>query len=371
MKLGRKILQFLLASFIFLIGIITLEYAKQPHRAYEIILKGVPYNGIYTYDPRVGSAAAAIYSILGYWNSFQNASNTPVQISLEELDSEFHIRRTVRMTELEDFFKSIGYEAKIIRLNSLPKIAQFLEKEQTPLIFFQRPSPQYKGNYGPYRVLIGASSLSKTIIVHDVLFGPAYSMKFDEFQKSYYENQAENLKYIFLVARPINWKELISRNRNIVPYPDRTEYDRLKDLVEKWQEARDLSLSPEEKIAIWEEVFSDPRFNELSPAMRLYAYTGLAENYLALGKLSQAKRFVEKALNLNMDLDKPWGIWTHFRRKEIARPWVRLGQIYFAMKDYNAAHKAFEKAIQLEPKYPDIQTIQELQESANWQPNTL
>lgn len=348
-----------LAATIVIAVVLTIFYflnTSKDIEAADILIPNVPYHGIYTYDPRVGTAAAALYSVLQYWTEIMGGTEmNGATLSLASLDKIFPIRQYNPVWDLKVFIDSLGgYKAEVVRLPTIDRVADYMAKENVPLLSAVSPAPNYPGRYTIYRVFVGAFPSKKLLVAHDPLFGPAYAFTFAELSKSYPRGFPENLKFYFLAIKPKDLRQS-TPPLSPQPYPNRKEFDRFLPLVLKWQEARDMSLTPATKLALWNEILANPLFGELSPPMRLYAYTGLAENYLVLGRLDEAEKFANMAVAVNKNLSQPWGIWTYFRQNEIARPWVRLGQVYMARGEDEKALNAFRRALEIEPDHPDLQ----------------
>lgn len=319
-----------------------------PIRA-EILIPGVPYEGVYTYGLETGTAAAALSSVFGYWSGLGSPLPAP---TMRELDREFpHNPFDFPVpSALLQYAKNLGYEAEIVRISNPKKLAALLMRERVPLIFLQRPTPEYPGRYAPYRVLIGASTTERRFVVHDVYFGPAYPVTFDDFREDF-SRVPENLTSVFLVIRPPDSKALLAPHiTDAASYPDRGEYDRFVGVMLEWFTATNVDLPwGRPKIAVFEKILSDPVFDDLHPAVRLYVFGELSRHYRYIGDIEKALKYAEEAEVLNSNLARPFGVWTGFRANEIARPWVRLGEVYAQTERKEAAIQAFRTALRLEP----------------------
>jgi tetratricopeptide (TPR) repeat protein len=123
----------------------------------------------------------------------------------------------------------------------------------------------------------------------------------------------------------------------------------------RWVAARDPSLpNGAEKLSEYQAIATDPEFTGLPPIMRLYTLSSISEMLTILGQFDRARVFAEQALLLNNNLDKPWdAAWTSFRKAQIGRPWLRLGEAYMGLGDRESAVVAFRRAISIEPQHGD------------------
>ncbi len=159
----------------------------------EAIIYGVPYTGIYNSDFRQSALAAAVFSILQYWWQYDNTLPLP---PLLELQQKFPPDLYVSLDEVATFFRGLGYDARVMRIESPKKLLRYVSlQERTPLLFEQMIVPDYAGDYSPHRVLVGVSLSKKIIIVHDVYLGPAYQISFDEWRANYPRRWPENYKF--------------------------------------------------------------------------------------------------------------------------------------------------------------------------------
>jgi tetratricopeptide (TPR) repeat protein len=350
----KRIKVVLLGFAIIIIAIGAYFWYLRPSLVADAMVFGVPYFGIYNVNfAETSGSTAAVHAITQYWRQLD--SNLPYP-SLESLNEKFDpVMTPVFPEDIKAYFDEIGYETRFVRAANPTQLIKYILQERSPLIFWQSLSPAYKGEKITYRILIGISAKQRKLWAHDFRLGPALEITFDDWAKSYPQWLAENWKYSFLVARPKNYKNLITEARipTFPPYPDRSPYDRFYSTLIQWTWATDIGQVPaEDRVARLTTLLNDPNLSEFAPIMRIDIFNKMARSLNELGRYSEAKEMAQKALELNHDLDLPFGVWEGFPLKQLPTPWFHLGNAYLGLGDKKNATDSYAKGLAIAETYP-------------------
>jgi hypothetical protein len=258
--------------------------------------------------------------ITEYWHQYDSNLPLPSEADVrrrfpiyEVLNSGALVLKEYSLYDIEAFLREIGYETRIIRSTNPRHLLKYLGPgNRSPLIFRQTlgPDSDYNGKMMPFRILIGISMKKRIMIVHDQYLGPAYQMSFTEWRRSYRKEIPENMNYIFLIARPKNYKELIKKMTPPAQiYPNRQPYDRVRKLILRWMEgSAERDVPTRTRISILESVITDPIFPDLPPVVLVSLFTHLSFDYNEIGEFEKALEFARAAVAVNETLDKTaWG----------------------------------------------------------------
>lgn len=350
----------LFSLILLLTGILFLYF--QIHLPQAILIPDVPYFGIYNTDwISTSNAAAGVYSILQYWRQFDPALPDP---PLSSIKAEFPVGESALYDDVLGYFQELGYVTKTVRARDLRSIFRLLQEEQAPLLFAQKLTPGYSGRYSPYRVLIGVNVRQGALVVHDMYFGPAYALPFDQFLASYPADWEEGFKYTFLIAKPKHYQQLIAQKPDQqAVYPDRALYERFKNIVVNWLEAANVDAPSDQfRIEHYQAIISDPAFAELSLAIRVVVHNNVAASANRLGQHNDARQHAQQAIVLNQNLDQPFGIWSGIALEQWPHPWKHLGDAYVGLGQRERAAEAYRQALAIDPGFnPAREVLERLQ----------
>lgn len=312
----------------------------------EVLIKGVSYNGIYTGSILTGSGAASLRSVIQYWKQYDQTLPEP---SLDSLDRELPFTKKITLDAVADVAESLGLETRTVRLGSPRSIARYLERERTPLIFFQRMKPDFQGTHFPFRVMLGVSMDRQVFTVHDTFLGPVYEIMFDDFAQNYPETWTKEQQSRFLEVRPSNYRTLLARTITPSVYENRSEYEKYIDIILGYILAQDANMSAQERGTRLIQLTVRPDYPQMPQRFRMSVATSIALYLSREGQHQEAKNYAEQAVALNKNLDRDAGVWRGLTLSQHPRPWVRLGDAKLGLGDRLGAIEAYQNALGIDP----------------------
>jgi len=358
---------------VFFIGLI-LFWANKDKKADNVILglsytvPGVPYHGIWNHQGEAayfsGETAAAVFSVLNYW--------TPEIAKPIEVDKFFKAeRKTGDSVGKESIIKYVGLVAKdqyVIKSVVLKQeeIKQYINSEaKTPLLVYLPVSDEepIELSYNPVVVIIGINENEKKIIVHDFWLGNNREISFAELNKLW-EKIKPKLRNKYLVIQPKNLKEALEKidAKKVESYPARLPLMIKNEAMIKnfvigvaAQDALNYNLAN----SFLSKVESDPGFQvDLIPVIQVQVLARLSAIRLQNKDLSAALSYVNRAIELNHDIDKPlnngWPGYEYGRTDKVNEgkstdPDRVLGNIYKALGEKEKAIEAYKKVLNIDP----------------------
>lgn len=332
--------------------------------AQDYIIPGVPYVGVYNHKAQLsylfGDTVSAVVSILEYWNPGEN--------NLVEINRAFRSEQVVLIGEnrMTDFIRNDGnYKIERVRLE-LGEIKNYINSEiKTPLFLFLAISEEQPLTvvYRPATVLIGIKESEQKLIFHSYWLGNNYEITYDDFNKLQ-ERMRPDERNSYLAIQPKKLKEKIKEvnQRAVSAYPERTLTMKEGEAMFKnfaiGEGAYFLSLN---KVAgdYFLKVVNDSNFESyFPPYFKARVLYELGEVFLKQKDYPNALSYVNKAIELNQDLDKPFNKdWPGYETKSnkpdivdrISGPYRVLGDIYRELKDFSKSKDAYEKALEINP----------------------
>jgi len=346
----QKYILFFVLVALLVVGV--LYYVSLPIRNADVLIRGVPYIGNFSGTILRNAPESIAAMITRYWGD-ERLSEQAIREELQNIG--IGENATVTMTDLASFFARQGYETKVERFQSVDDLFKYLN-QNIPLIFaLKLPTDRYV--LIDHSVLIGILSGRRTVVLHSNLLGNNYEMSFDEFTRSWSGRERDQ---VVLIVRPSQeLRETITQPEHSKDYPPRLgimDDPGLQELRFKMKWVEEIILTGTSNgVSLREEVVNDPEFDKLRPTGKIWAYLGLAREYMKLGEIDRAIAVVkEKAMPLNHDIEKAFGEWPAFQKlpsgAEWNRPWIALVDLYLMKDDVKKARAALDKAIEIDPE---------------------
>ncbi len=323
-------------------------------------IPGVPYIGIHNHTGKFNGLFAdkdsAIVSVLEYWKPGENDLKKIRQAVARK-------ERTVpEMANFVNGMSGMKAELKALKLDELRGFVSFQGKTPLMAFFALDENQPAEMRYYPARVLIGIKESEKRLIFHDYWLGNNYEITFDAYNKLL-EKTPPALRNKYLVIQPVDLKNKLKeiKKRQISTYPARTEImDKAEQMFKNYALAWDPHDSGQYDLAInyFSKVLGNPKFEEFfPPEYKVRAYSELAEMQLGKNDLENALKNVQKAVEMNHDLDKPFGDWPGYelggnapgRLGEITVPFRVAGDIYMRMNNFEKAKENYAQALVIKP----------------------
>jgi tetratricopeptide (TPR) repeat protein len=343
------------------IGVFTsyfLKLKKMPDSSYAI--PNVPYIGIYNhtgnYSYANGDTAAAVSSVLEYWNPGKNnlkeINNALTQTELGKRNS-----RDAIIDFINKNFSDYSAERKELSFEELKNYVS--QDQRTPiLISFSLSKNQPKQvNYYPYNVLVGIDYVQKKLIFHNYWFGNNYEISFNHFD---FIQKNEKISCIVIQPKDLMTKIAEVSARESKNYPSRTPImNESQGMIRDYIIGSQL-LAVSDKLAgnYFIKAMNDPKFQDwMPPYFKMSIFHMTAEFYLKQNNLDKALLYANKAVEENHDLDKPFKDWPGFELRtgkidiidRSSEPYRVLGDVKKAVKDLKGAKEAYQKALEIRP----------------------
>jgi len=361
-----KLIIGLLLITIFFVGSVLFWLNREKKINYTI--PGVPYYNIWDHRGEAayftGETAAAIFSVLDYWNP---GITKPV-----ETDKFFKIERratnSVGAEDVNNYIDLIAKDQYVIKSVVLEKneIKQYINPEaKTPLLVYLPISEEQpiELSYYPVVVVIGVNEFEGKITVHDFWLGNNREISFDELSKLWERKKPEQRNEYFVI-QPKNLKEALAviNTRKIELYPTRTALmSKNEAMIKNYVlgiAAQDM-LNYDLANSFFSKIEGDLGFqNDFIPVLRVQILARLAAIRLQNKDMAGALNYVNKAIDLNQNIDKPmdngWLGYEHIRldmanQGKSSDPYRVLGNIYKAMEENDKAIEAYKKALEIDP----------------------
>jgi tetratricopeptide (TPR) repeat protein len=383
-SIKRKLLVFTVLFFAVLLGVALFWFSANKKgqtmagQKADYIISGVPYFGVHNHTGNnryiSGDSASAMLSILEYWNPGKNNY-------LEASRGIRGDRATVTGDSIKKYFDQSGYTVKTIYLKNNELKNYINSNLRTPLFaFLSSDKDQSEDNvYHPAIVVIGVKESEGKVIVHDFWLGNNYDISFAEMDQRW-SRMRQDERYEYIVAQPQDLKEKLAEigTRKIEAYPQRTTtMNQNAEMLKNYALGTGESISGNNSKAIdyFLKIEKNPQFEEKLPRYFMAAtYTGLATAYLRTKDTESASTYVQKAIDVNHDLDKSFGDWIGYEysySKDIVgqsvTPWIVLGDIEIEKKDYQKAKESYEKAGTIAPNYGEVEDRLKVVERAQLQ----
>ena len=362
-------------------GLAFVTLTKPPTMAPETtttLLRGVPAYNITTHQGQASFLApgsAALASVFTYWSG-EPDSMQPLLADMRVADL------TVVAGDAQQVLVQVatenGYNARVEVL-TWEEVHRYLGEDKTPLLFMLRPNtvPVFAEPMSFPAVLIGVDDVARTLTFHSYWFGPTYELTQSEFATRHRDqaiSAEDGVRYEFVVIQPSN---LVSAKATIAAravsnYPERPVYmDLIEPLVREyingfyqfhmaaWAERKDEAelnrararLHLEALITMDGFALSFPRF------FKVMTWATLAEIYLTEGQLDTALSAIERAVELNHDLDQTEGHWPGVElptnapehQDAISKVERIAGDVYRALGHTDEARRAYSRALEITP----------------------
>jgi tetratricopeptide (TPR) repeat protein len=354
---------FVMLFFVFLVGAVCLFYFYYNGSFFktDYLIQGVPYAGIFNHKGKIASfglrdSQAAVYSIMEYWNP---GKNNP-----EEINSFMGKLIGRKNEDILDFFEkkhSGEYSVKIVNFSKIADFKSYINpNSKTPLLIALPVDSQQPANiYNPIKILIGISEHRKILTFHDFWLGNNYEMTFGDFDKL-----ANKSGKKFIAIQPANLKEKLKElaSRQVLQYPARTKtMTSCENAFKNYAIARNAGNNKINDVAkqYADKAKNDPCFEQSFPKVfKMGTYINLA-NMAVAAKDPAALAFVNEAISLDNELDKPSGDWPGFDVAgngggivgQSGEPYWMAGNVYAQAGDFEKAKENFEKALSINPDY--------------------
>jgi tetratricopeptide (TPR) repeat protein len=329
----------------------------------DYVIPGVPYIGIYDHKGKFSKLAydkdSAVASVLEYWNPGKN--------DLKNIKSNLtHYAGQKDNAGVVDFINGLeGMQAEIKSLTREELKDYISVSKRTPLITFTAidENQPIESQYYPARVLIGLKENEKKLIFQDYWLGNNYEISFDEYDKLL-EKTPPTLRNLYIVIQPkdLSGKLKEIQSRNITPYPQRTEImNKAAGMFKNYAIAVNPYYTKRFDIAekYFSAVINDSGFTDFfPPEFKVRSFYELAEMQSGKGNLESAMKNVQKSIEMNHDLNKPFKDWPGYvwrgnasgHKGEMTIPYRVQGDIFMQKKDFAKAQENYQKALDIRPK---------------------
>ncbi len=100
----------------------------------------------------------------------------------------------------------------------------------------------------------------------------------------------------------------------------------------------------------WQQVINNPTFTLMYVLFQIEdVYCTNASVYVRLGDFDKALEFINRASELNHDLDKSTNGWPAYRKARVSCPLEILGDMYLAQGQKDKALDAYRQGLAIEP----------------------
>lgn len=343
------------------IGVFTTYFLRLKEMSdSNYVIPNVPYIGIYNhtgnYSYTNGDTAAAVSSVLEYWNPEKNdlmeINNALTQIEPGKRNSKDAVADFINKS-----FSDYSVERKEL---SFDELKEYINSDQrTPILMsFSLSKRQPKEvSYYPYNILIGIDSVQKKFIFHNYWFGNNYESSFNHFD---FIQKKGKISCIVIQPKDLKAKIAEVSARENKGYSPRTpimneSQGMIRDYIIGSQV---MATSNEMAGSYFLKVINDPKFQDwMPPYFKMSIFHMMAEFYLKRNNLDGALIYADKAVEENHDLDKPFKDWPGFELRtgkidiidRSSEPYRVLGDVKKASKDLKGAEDAYRKALEIRP----------------------
>lgn len=329
----------------------------------DYVIPGVPYIGIYNHKGKLKRLAydrdSAVASVLEYWSPREN--------DFVKIRKGLVVFKQKKGPDyLASFVNGLGGVQAEVKNLKLEELRNYISSStRMPLITFTAISENQppESRYYPARVLIGLKESEKKLIFHDYWLGNNYEVSFDEYNRLLEKTPLElRNKYVIIWPKNLSNKLKEVQNRSIIPYPQRTEImNKAEEMFKNYAMAvyPYYSKQYDETEKYFSNVINNPDFEEFfPPEYKVRVYCELAEMQLGKNDLEAALVNVQKSIEMNHDLDKPFKDWLGYKMRgnapghlgELTMPDRILGDIYMQLKDFARAKESYQKSLNIRPQ---------------------
>ena len=224
---------------------------------------------------------------------------------------------------MRSYFEKYGYTFTHEILPTPKDLKKYINAHtRTPLFFnigFSVQVPQLVD----YHLLVGIKEKERKVVFHHFTLGTDYEMDFDDFEKLWAAYPSARLRHRYFIIQPKNISERLAQITQRPPLEQTRHVALVEKLIPILPEyilgMRTTSNIPAH-IPHFEKLLADPAFAYLHPTYQVSVYSRFADWQLRTGLLaddknvrsalfSDAKKNIQKAHELNHDLDQPYGEW--------------------------------------------------------------
>jgi tetratricopeptide (TPR) repeat protein len=326
----------------------------------DYVIPNVSFGGAHNQTGEFASlnteTPVAVYSILKYWNKEAD----PRQVS-----SFFATMKLKDKNTIVSFFdRNYKDKLKIQKVDlEIGDIKKYINPDvRTPLLVttvMNLEQPE-EVRYYPVKVLIGYSDTKKTLTFHDFWLGNNYEVSFDDFKKM---QEMSGLNKDFLLVQPNDLKGKLKeiKSKEEKAYPTRTEVmKKTEKIMQSYAIGRwaDYTKSDEIAESYLLKTVNDSNFEAyFPPYFRMKTYGYLTNTFNRENKYDEAMNYVNKAIALNHDLNKPFLDWPGYEisgntlgdKSANCSPYYLLADTYRDMGELEKSKTNYRRAQEICP----------------------
>ena len=311
----------------------------------EYVIPNVPPLSVYDsemFNGLIGnSEEIAMLTILRYWGEEAPLYDRELRSDILSVFPNW----IPDVDKMREFYTSRGYHFEINFLSTPEQLANYINTEKRiPLLFSQPVDPTDPRSF-LFKVLIGIKDNGRTVVIHDTHKGNNYELSYKDFEDLWKVYDYPWYIHRYFIISPTDEKRVeVIKNKVASPYPERLA---IMNRFEPPLTSLMHIFLADDKSALEKQVqglLNDPLFNDLHPRIKTSALTVIANKYAEFGDYKNVLPYLNKALEVNHDLDKQYGEWPLFVSKELFLPYTSLATYYNAIGDKKSGAENATKA---------------------------
>lgn len=263
---------------------------------------------------------ALVVSLLRYWGDdidFDNAAQ------IKEIRPMFNDDLGPQADVMRAYFEKYGYTFTQEILQTPTDIKKYINAHARTPLFFNIGFSVKVPTLVDYHLLVGIKEKERKVVFHHFTLGTNYEMDFDDFEKLWAAYPNARFRKRYFIIQPKNLSERLAEISKR-PVPELSVptalVEKLVPILPDYILGMRTTSNVPAHIPHFEKLLANPAFTFLHPVYQVSVYSRFADWQIKTGLLADdrearlslfadARKNIQKAYELNHDLDQSYGEW--------------------------------------------------------------